>query len=183
MKTPVKSIAAILTTLFSLNAPTLSFAHGDAPLSGESLQAQLHDLRRATAAYRDVDEALRAGYGKFPDLAGDCVSQPGQGAMGVHYLNGNLVDAVLDPLRPEALMYEPTKHGKLELVGVEYIVPQTAWDTLHPQPPALYGHPFHLVRTPNRYGTQFAFYELHVWVWEHNRDGLFNDWNPAVACR
>ena len=181
MKTPVKSIAAILTTLFALNAPTLSFAHGDAPLSGESMQAQLHDLRRATAAYRDVDEALRAGYGKFPDLAGDCVSQPGQGAMGVHYLNGTLVDAVLDPLKPEALMYRIGASGRLELLGVEYIVFQDVWDALHPQPPVRFGHPLHLVRAPNRYNVP-AFYELHLWVWEHNRNGIFNDWNPAVHC-
>jgi len=25
-------------------------------------------------------------------------------------------------------------------------------------------------------------YELHVWLWEHNRNGLFNDWNPVVTC-
>lgn len=58
---------------------------------------------------------------------------------------------------------------------------QATWDALHPQPPVLFGHPLHLVREPNRDGVP-AFYELHLWVWEHNRNGVFNDWNPAVNC-
>lgn len=61
------------------------------------------------------------------------------------------------------------------------LAPLLARDAQNPQPPVLFNHPFHLVRSPNRYGVP-AFYELHLWVWEHNRDGIFNDWNPAVHC-
>jgi hypothetical protein len=171
---------AVLASLLALQAPARG--HGDASATAEKIQSQINDVRRATLKYHDVQVAEGALYAKFPDLNGDCVAQPGQGAMGTHYLNGGLVDAVLEPLRPEALMYKSTPGGKLELVGVEYIVPQPDWDALHPQPPVLFGHPFHLVRTPNRYGTPFAFYELHLWVWEHNRNGIFNDWNPALSC-
>ena len=58
-----------------------------------------------------------------------------------------------------------------------------AWDAAHPhpQPPVLFGHPFHLVRSPSRYGVP-SFYESHLWAWEHNRNGIFNDWNPKVRC-
>lgn len=102
--------------------------------------------------------------------------------MGIHYLNSALAgDTELDPLRPEALMYQPRANGRLDLVGVEYIVFQDPWDALHPQPPTLFGHPLHLVRTPNRYGVP-AFYELHLWVWRDNRPGIFNNWNPRVQC-
>lgn len=23
---------------------------------------------------------------------------------------------------------------------------------------------------------------LHVWVWKHNPNGMFEDWNPNVSC-
>ncbi len=41
--------------------------------------------------------------------------------------------------------------------------------------------PFHLTRDGNRYGLP-AFYQLHVWLWKRNPNGLFNDWNPTVRC-
>jgi hypothetical protein len=169
-----------LAGLLALQAP--AFGHGESHQSSEEISALISKVRRATRPFNDVHNAIVEGYAKFGDVNGDCVAEPGQGAMGIHYLNGALVDAVLDPLRPEALMYEPQRNGKLELVGVEYIVFQEAWDAAHPQPPVLFGHPFHLVRAPNRYNVP-TFYELHLWVWEQNRNGIFNDWNPAVHCR
>ena len=70
------------------------------------------------SATRPSRRPPRAGYALFLG----CVSSPQDGAMGIHYVNGDLVgDGKLDASRPEALMYEP-KGGKLELVGVEYIV-------------------------------------------------------------
>ena len=171
---------AALAALLALQTP--AFGHGDASESAEEIQHLINKVRRATHRFNDVQAAIDAGYTKFGDMNGDCVAQPGQGAMGIHYLNGGLIDAVLDPLHPEAVMYEPQKNGKLKLVGVEYIVFQDVWDALHPQPPVLFGHPFHLVRAPNRYNVP-TFYELHLWVWQHNRNGIFNDWNPAVHCR
>lgn len=177
----MKALFIIAAALAAVLVQTPAAAHGDADESAEAIQQQIAEVRRATWRFRDVQAAIDAGYAKFPDQSGDCVAQPGQGAMGVHYLNGGLIDAVLDPLRPEAVMYEPGRHGKLELVGVEYIVFQDAWDALNAQPPVLFGHPFHLVRAPNRYNVP-AFYELHLWIWEHNRNGIFNDWNPRVRC-
>lgn len=157
-------------------------AHGDEPHDGFELHKALAQARKATVDFKDVNAALAAGYTKFPDLHGDCVAQPGQGGMGVHYVNGALLDEKLDPLRPEFLVYGRTASGKHELVALEYVVFAPLWDALNPQPPVLFGHPFHLVRTPNRYGTPEPFYELHVWAWEHNPNGLFNDWNPNVTC-
>jgi hypothetical protein len=171
---------AATAALLALSVQVL--AHGsDTEASAEDIQRQIAEVRRATRPFQDVQAAIAQGYAAFADKDGLCVAQPGQGAMGICYLNGGLIDAVLDPRQPEALMYEPQRDGRLELVGVEYIVFQDAWDAAHPQPPVLFGHPFHLVRAPNRYNVP-AFYELHLWVWEHNRNGLFNDWNPAVHC-
>jgi hypothetical protein len=82
---------------------------------------------------------------------------------------------------PEALTYEPQPDGRLQLLGVEYIVFQDAWDAAHARPPVLLGQDFHLVRGPNRYGVP-AFYQLHVWAWRENPMGPFNSWNPRVTC-
>ena len=154
----------------------------DEPPDDVHLRKQLLQARRATAPYTDLHAALAAGYVKFPDQSGDCVSQPGQGGMGIHYVNPALLDDKLDPLQPEFLVYQPTASGQQELVALEYVVFVPAWDAVNPQPPVLFGHPFHLVRTPNRYGTPDPFYELHVWLYERNPNGLFNDWNPKVSC-
>jgi hypothetical protein len=78
-------------------------------------------------------------------------------------------------------MYEP-KGGKLELVGVEYIVIAAAWDAANKTPPTLMGQLFHHTPSPNRYGIP-AFYALHVWAWKSNPHGMFVDWNPKVSCQ
>ena len=138
----------------------------------------LAPIRQATAHFHHVKTAQAVGYAPFLD----CVDEPGEGTMGIHFVHNELIsDAVLDPLLPEALMYEPEANGRLRLVGLEYIVFQDAWDAEHDAPPALLGQQLHLVPSPNRYGVP-AFYELHVWVWKHNPSGLFNDWNPRVRC-
>jgi hypothetical protein len=134
-------------------------------------------VRQATAQYKDVEKAEDADYA----LLHGCVSGPQAGAMGIHYANGDLVgDGELDAAHPEALLYEP-KDGKLQLVGVEYVVLADAWNAAHPAPPVLMGQLFNYVSTPNRYGLP-AFYELHVWAWKSNPDGMFADWNPRVSC-
>ena len=81
---------------------------------------------------------------------------------------------------PEALLYEP-KDGKLQLVGVEYIVIAADWDAKHPTPPVLMGQLFNYSGAPNRFGIP-PFYELHVWAWKNNPAGMFADWNPRVSC-
>jgi hypothetical protein len=134
-------------------------------------------VRQATAQFKDVQKAEAAGYA----LLHGCVSGPQEGAMGIHFANGGLVgDNALDALHPEALLYEP-KDGKLQLLGVEYIVIADGWNTNHQTPPVLMGQLFNYVGAPNRYGLP-AFYELHVWAWKSNPAGMFADWNPRVSC-
>jgi hypothetical protein len=59
----------------------------------ESLAAR---VRKATSIYRDINQAIAAGYAQF----GGCVSGPEAGAMGVHFVNGTLVDGTLEVERP-----------------------------------------------------------------------------------
>lgn len=142
---------------------------------------ELAAVRNATARFHDVDKAEAAEYGKFYV----CTDEDGQGAMGQHYLNGGLVmDAILDPAAPEAIMYEPTPGGGQRLVGVEWIVFKPVWEAAgNAAPPTMFGRTLNLVDVPNRYGTPFPFYELHGWVWKPNPSGIHNDWNPSVSCR
>ncbi|MBN8490279.1 MAG: hypothetical protein J0M00_02460 [Burkholderiales bacterium] len=179
----LRSTLSLAVALGACAVVTSPRAHGDAPVGAFNLHKLLAEVRKATAPFNDVNTAIAANYVKFPDLTGDCVAQPGQGGMGIHYLNSALVDAELDPLRPELLVYHQGIGGSLELAALEYVVPQPVWDALHAQPPSLFGHPFHLLRVPNRYGLATPLYTLHVWAWEHNADGLFNDWNRRVNCQ
>jgi len=134
-------------------------------------------VRGAIQRFADPSAATAVGYG--PSLV--CVNGPQEGAMGIHYVNGALVgDGQLDPEKPEALMYEP-KNGRLQLVGVEFIVLAEQWDVAHTDPPTLLGQLFHYVGSPNRYRIP-AFYELHVWAARDNPNGTFADWNPKVSC-
>ena len=138
----------------------------------------LDDLRDATASYRDVTNAINAGYVQFFG----CIHEPLAGSMGTHFVNATFVgDAEIDADRPEALMYEQRSNGKLALTGVEYIVFQSAWDAENTAPPELFGETFNLVEEPNRYGVP-AFYELHAWAWKPNPTGAHQDWNPQVLC-
>jgi hypothetical protein len=130
-------------------------------------------VRDATSAYHDVDNAIADGYHSL----GACVSGPDEGAMGIHYAGPFTNDGALRADQPDLLVYE-LRRGRLRLVGVEYLQEVRGWTG---PPPVLAGQQFHLVNAPNRYGLD-AFYELHVWAWEDNPNGTFADWNPRVAC-
>ncbi len=144
--------------------------------------AQAHDdgrvtldqVREATEAYHQVSVAQAAEYNLVPGLD-YCFDNPGVGGMGYHYINVALLDTVIDPLKPEAMVYAPRPNGTLALGAVEYIVPAAAWDATHSQPPTLFGHVFALEEA-------LGVYELHAWIWKHNSSGMFYEWNPKVSC-
>ena len=139
-------------------------------------------VERVRRAVLSLPKSELAKYGAI--LKTPCVTGPEFGAMGVHLINAENVDGVVNVDKPEALIYEPQANGKLRIVGVEYIVPKPAWDALHPDPldrPALEGHLLNFVDEPNRFGLP-GFYEIHVWAFEDNRKGALTDWNPDVTC-
>jgi hypothetical protein len=134
----------------------------------------LDQVRDATDAYHRVSVAQAAGYNLVPGLD-YCFDNPGVGGMGYHYINVAMLDTVIEPLIPEAMVYAPGKNGSLALGAVEYIVPAAAWDATHSQPPTLFGHVFGLDQ-------DLGVYELHVWLWKNNPSGMFFEWNPKVSC-
>lgn len=125
----------------------------------------------ATAGFQDVATAEAAGYTSSLETLG-CFQNPAKGGMGLHYVNGDLLDATLDPSKPEALVYELGRDGEpTGLVAHEYIVPIEAWTS--PNPPRLFGIDLHQHPT-------LPLYVLHTWLWKDNPRGVFEDWNPAV---
>ncbi len=140
----------------------------------------IEKVRAATERFRDLNVALAEGFVQGTP----CVSGPDTGAMGVHFvMPSRIAGGVLQADQPEALIYEPRPDGAMRLVGVEFIVLAQIWAVKHPEgsTPALEGDLLNYVSAPNRYGLP-AFYELHVWAWEHNPRGSFADWNTAVSC-
>lgn len=135
-------------------------------------------VRESTARFHDVSVAEAEGYA----LQFGCVSGDSSGAMGLHYVNGALVNAgVLDATRPQIVIYEATTGGHLKLIGADYLLLADAWNAKHSGPPELMGQLFHLFDTPNRFGLP-AFYTLHVWAWKDNPKGAFVNWHPHVSC-
>jgi hypothetical protein len=153
--------------------------------AGHPSVVQIARMRAATDRFHDIATAEDAGYGLLHDVAGlTCIDMPGEGGMGVHWVNGALVgDPALDPRKPEALVYAPDRDGTLRLAALEFIVDKAAWDAHHAQPPQLFRHaPFDVTAAPNRFGLD-PFYSQHVWIWRPNPAGVLNMWNPKVSCR
>ena len=142
--------------------------------------ALLKIVRESTARFQDVKAAEYEGY----RLEFGCVSGPDSGAMGLHYVNDTLVgNGIVDPTRPQIVLYEAQPNGTLKLTGADYLVLAEAWDAKHGgAPPQLMGQIFHYFETPNRFGLK-AFYTLHVWAWKENPNGAFVNWHPDVSCQ
>lgn len=132
---------------------------GDLAKKVKQLTSRFHSTTRATASGYEQDSP--------------CITVPGVGAMGFHWVNHSLVDPTFDPLNPEAVLYEPTENGQLRAVAVEYIVinvGQTA--------PTFDGQPFDVGALP----IPVPHWTLHLWIHKDNPSGLFAPLNPDVAC-
>jgi hypothetical protein len=171
-----KIFAPLLILVVLGGAASVAYASHN---GGDSLK----DVRKATKQFRSLSLANKAGYEQLLDKDGiACIDMPDMGAMGVHYVKGSLVgDGAIDPLTPEAVVYEPDDRGRMRLVALEYVVFKDAWDANHGSKPTLFGQPFDTSPEGNRFGLP-AFYSLHVWLYKHNPAGMFAMWNPDVTC-
>jgi len=156
-------------------------------------------LRRLIAPLHDVDNATAAGYNLLiapPATAPDgCISDKTQGGMGYHYTRGNnLGDDSVSLLDPEFIVYAPERtffrkdrEVKRRLAALEYFLPFSAkWpaptDPTFKKAPSL--HDFSTTSDlPNvafAATTRFGGWMFHIWLFEHNPGGLFDNWNRAV---
>ncbi|MCA9904903.1 MAG: hypothetical protein KC547_13695 [Anaerolineae bacterium] len=153
------------------------FSQGGEEYDMETLRL-VEQIREETAAFRDVNNAIDAGYSPFLD----CVSSDTEGGMGQHYVNAELVgDGMVDPLRPEVLVYEPLPDGSLILVALDYLVPLALWEEA--DPPVLFGQPLHEnTDITAKYSEAKPAWILHLWIGTHNPSGMLTDYNPTVSC-
>jgi hypothetical protein len=165
------AVGAVLASLF---APAL-VAGG---------QAELSEVRAATAQFHSVEAAIEAGYelgyvnGSNVRIIAGCVAHPTAGAMGYHYFNKALIDdLVVDVLKPEGLVYSPGPDGRLRLVAVEYVVPGSLSN-----PPGVSSAPSVFGREMVILVPAVGFYTLHAWIWSNNPAGMFAHWSPQVSC-
>lgn len=170
MKTFNMRVAAL-----ALGLATLTASAALADTASPKLPPELEAVRDQLAKYKDPVVAVRDGY--FSTLG--CVHYE-SGAMGVHFLNLALISPEIDPAKPQILVYEPVG-DRLELVAAEWFVPLA---TGVKQRPTLFGQDFngpmagHEPLMPDA----LHHYDLHVWLFKENPEGLFAVTNPTVSC-
>ena len=189
-RNPIYS-SCICTSLLVVLLLAPNVAHAQAkqagrPMAVANLSPELTTTRAALDKYADPLAAVRDGF--FSTIA--CIDFPhgGQdgpvnykpGAMGVHLLNTSNIGPQLDPAKPQVLIYEPVA-GKLKLVAAEWFMPvQVAGG----KAPTIFGQTLngpmdgHEPIMPK----ELSHYDLHVWLWKDNPNGMFESTNSAVKC-
>lgn len=157
---------------------TAAVEAGAVPAAAGADPGLLAELRKVTARFHNMETATAAGY---ETRITPCWAHHSAGAMGYHYGNTDLLDAKVDLLEPEVVMYEPQPGGHMRFVGMEYIVPLAAWEEA--------GHdlndPADVPELLGQNYTRHSFlpiFKLHIWLWRQNPAGVFADWNPNVTC-
>jgi hypothetical protein len=160
-------------------APTVAVSAHDRTTAAagparDAARADVAELRRVLAPYRDQSAASAAGYRP----SGACAALPDGGGMGVHWISGERMAAPPDPARPPILLYGTDG----SLLGAEFFVPDADQDlTTDGDRPSLFGRPFDGPMPGHEPGMP-VHYDLHVWTHEANPDGVFAPWNPRVSC-
>lgn len=168
------------------------------------LADELIQIYENTKRFQDIEVALAEGY--IPDPLNLCETAPmmGQpafvGAMGIHYFRPDLLGVTetqprvngvglhTDFRNPSILIYEPQEDGSMELVAIENLVFQKGWDNANPnKKPNFMGHDyFTMIDNPlTEVDEAHMFephYDLHMYLYRENPNGLFNPFNPAVNC-
>lgn len=172
--------------LLVLALPTRSVVAQASKSGAPSLPPNLVAVRAALDKYQDPVLAIHDGY--FSTLG--CIDYPqgvtgsGQmaykpGGMGVHFLNPALIGSKLDSLKPQVLIYEPVGN-RLKLVAAEWFVPTA----VSKEAPLILGTKLegpmegHAPVLP----AELHHWDLHVWLWKDNPNGLMHSTNSTVRC-
>lgn len=164
-----------------------------ASLSPSTLRAQdpqlppdLAAVRAALDKYKDPVLAVHDGY--FSTLGCIAYSQGmtghGEmaykaGGMGVHFLNMANVGPTLDPAKPQVLIYEPVG-DKLRLAAAEWFMPLQ----ISKEAPSIFGQALQgpMAGHEPLLPAAMHHWDLHVWLWKANPNGLFSPTNSSVKC-
>jgi hypothetical protein len=180
-------------------AALLILLPGCSDASADEAGAALDAIRSETEKYRDVAVAIADGYERDPLDTCETAAHLGQpaelGAMGIHYLRRDLLGITTDEnrldargthtdfLQPAALLYEPQADGSLVLVGLENVVSAEAWRAAgNRRPPSFHGVGYHH-HLADAMRVIPEHYDLHLWLYRENPDGLHAQYNRDVSCR
>ncbi len=182
----------LLAVVLAVSVSNMSLVSAQPVPSDSGVQALLAKARSVTAKYHDVSVALADGY----IAASPCVEIPGVAAMGIHYVNFALAsDLMVNELEPEELLYVP-HDGGFRLVGVEYYMTALANTAEGPQPwfgeaapplgwftsaPTVFEESIDGPMPGHGPGMPWH-YDFHVWLWQANPSGIFEEFNPTVQC-
>ena len=171
---------AVGAILLLTAAPRLTVAQNAA------LSPELQSVRKLLEKYNDPIVAVHDGFYSsvgcisYPNGGGEGAMQYAPGAMGVHFLNMGNVGPKLDPSKPQVLIYEPVG-DKLRLVAAEWFMPA---ELAGGKAPSVFGQELggpmegHKPLMPDG----LHHYDLHVWLWKTNPEGVFSPTNPTVKC-
>lgn len=188
----MKTVGHVKAALILLTVPLIALGAGEPPGdASQTARAPItlkEKVRQATEQFKDINTAIAAGF--VPGTP--CISGS-DGAMRIHFVLPMLLTQSMgsgDPRvdLPQALIYQSLPNGSLRLVGANYIVLASTWESQHPRakPPVLEGQPLSLVDAPNGYRRDdyrrslSTFYELPVMAWEQDRAASFAD--TGVSC-
>ena len=153
----------------AIEAQFASLADRNTDRASSNSDRAIVTLKRVTARYHNIDAAIADGF----ELLHPCEERPGEGPVGAVYVHfGRLLDGIIDPATPDALIYEPGP-DRMNLVGVEFAIPYSLWTEA--EPPSFMGATFQ----PE---DEFGVWALHVWVWRKNPRGIFAESHPRVSC-
>jgi hypothetical protein len=191
-------------TVAALAAAIVICAPGSGTAAGP--EPTLAQVRAATERFQDVKVALAEGY--IPDPMNLCdtaemMGRPAKlGAMGIHYFRPDLLGIAGPPnprvdgtgthtdfTKPSILIYEPQADGSLQLVAVENLVFKKSWHAAgNSGRPSFHGVQYDAMQddpaTPVDEAHMFEpHYDRHVWLYRHNPNGMFAQFNPNVSCK
>jgi hypothetical protein len=180
---------------------------GIAACASDTNEPSLDDVKSMAEKYRDVSVAKAEGY----TTDNKCTTAAmlgfpaGMGGMGLHYVRRDLLGLPPKPAppgsgrvrgtgtytdfrKPAMLVYEPQADGSLELVAVENLVFASAWQAAGKKgPPTFRGEPYVLLADKPQTQVDEAHgwephYELHLWLFRDNPNGMYSEFNPRVTC-
>ena len=161
MKAFLSSILMLTLIGTALGTPTASAP--EQKLSPQNL-ADLAAARKATARFHRVEQAEAEGYINLN------FCEEGEGC---HWLKPSLLDGQFDLTQPEILLYVRDGDG-WRLVGVEYAVPLSLSPGIAPE--GFAGD----ADTWREDSEGVGLWELTVWLWLHNPNGMFEQHNPRA---
>jgi hypothetical protein len=179
------AIAACSSADADKTAESATSAGTPAPAPLPALSPEFEAVRADLDRFKDPIVAIREGY--FSSVG--CIDFPTgvtegglsykPGAMGVHFINMGYIAPVLDPKKPQVLLYE-WQGDRLVLTAAEWFMPLQLSKTA----PTVLGQTLEgpMEGHPPILPQELHHWDLHVWLWKENPNGLMHSTNPAVKC-